>query len=160
MSKAQRIEKGLSKVAVSADILQAYQYLYHVGKHSVISDEEYDAMKHEEEEFGTMHHWKYCGPRKKVVQYPPHIRDLASYIYTVFLGASDHTVLRPGSMFGLGERTDEPGVYKMWYGPVATVGEALDQLGRTKRSRVLKLSEDRKPKPLFKWRDGWREIGT
>ena len=71
----------MKQVAVTADLLEAYQYLYHVTSRNpgpgIIPDEEYDQLKETEQEFAPVTGHEHSPPRKKVVEYAPHIRELA-----------------------------------------------------------------------------------
>jgi len=77
----------MKQVAVSADLLEAYQYLYHISSRGepVIPDDEYDQLKETEQEFGPVTGHEHSPPRKKVVEYAPHIRELAGYLYHKWL---------------------------------------------------------------------------
>ena len=70
------------QVATTSDLVEAYQYLFHVSHHPVVSDKTYDALKEEEIEYGVMGEHADKPPRTKPAQYSPAIRDLACYLFS------------------------------------------------------------------------------
>lgn len=88
----------MKAVAPVTDQLLAYHYLYHVSKNPIISDKTYNDAKAEEIEFGGGGWWLHLisKSRKRVVDYPPHIRSLAYYMLYKFMegaGKWDETKL-------------------------------------------------------------------
>ena len=151
--KVESLHKELAsnlKLPVSSDILQAHQYLYHCAKEPVISDAAYDALKAEEFEYGA---WDMNMPaRKKVVEYPPHIRDFAFYISHKANESGDEK-----KTYAIAERTG-PKEYQFWYGPVASLKEVLSIDGKSDQSRILVLHHKERRR-LFRWRDGdWMRL--
>jgi hypothetical protein len=77
----------MRQAAVTADLLEAYQYLYHITTRAepIITDQEYDDLKETEREFGPVTGYDHLPPRERVVDYAPHIRELAGYLYSKWL---------------------------------------------------------------------------
>lgn len=70
--------KGVTQVVFSKDLLEAHQFLYWCNGKAVISNGKYDKLKEAE---GP----SQLPPRTRVIDYEPHIRDLAYYLWTKHL---------------------------------------------------------------------------
>ena len=84
-TEGKSFHQDVKRVVMIADLVEAYQYLYHVSHHPVVSDKVYDAMKEEEDHFGVKNEHDGKPGRKKPAEYSPAVRDLACYLFSKHL---------------------------------------------------------------------------